>query len=129
MSQSFPAELRQFIKGSLDSLEELEILLLLYKNSARQFSPEAVNQEIRSSLTSIQQRLDSLLRKNLVTMDESASSYRFRNGDQALTDIVSSLEKAYRERRLHVIELLYDPKMDTIKSFAEAFRIKGRKDG
>jgi hypothetical protein len=113
------AELQQFIAQHVHSLEQLEILCLLSDYPQESFKPEAVFRSIQSSEKSIADRLTIFANGGVLNV--SPDGYRLASRYQGL---VTGLAKAYRERRVSVIEIIYRPPTTPIHDFAEAFRLK-----
>ena len=112
---------RQFIARHIVSIEQLEILLLLREQRARAWSPAEVNDRIQSSLPSVSDRLEDLVRRGLLRRDDD----RFRYDAPADQDaIIAELAAEYRDRRYTVIDLIFSKGSDKLKVFADAFRVK-----
>jgi len=122
-----PEGVQRLIAEHIDSVEQLEILLLLHKDAARAWSAEAVARELRVSHISAGDRLKELMRAGILVRVEGAGSgpeYRYAPESPKLEESVSGLEKAYSERRVTVINLIFSKPVDKIRTFADAFRLR-----
>lgn len=119
-SENIPQKVVQFILESIDSVEQLEILLLLRRHPNEPWTAQAISQELRSSPTSINLRLSHLVRGRIVEQCEMNFSY---NPDSQFEQkIAKDLAEAYRVRRVKVLELIFSP-MKKARPFADAFRV------
>lgn len=121
-----PPELRQFIAEHIHSIEQLEVLILLSGNASKSWSVAEVFRQIQSSEKSILECLENFRTAGLATVT-SEGLYSFSPREVVLCKIVSALAHAYRERRVSVIECIYEKTQDPIQNFAEAFRLRKEK--
>ncbi len=120
---------RRFIVDHVDSVEQLEILLLLHQHPGRTWDAEAVARELRISALSAGDRLEDQARAGLLARVEgSPGRFRYAPGTPALDEAVSGLATAYAERRVTVINLIFSKPVDKIRTFADAFRLRKGED-
>jgi predicted ArsR family transcriptional regulator len=125
-----PAEVERFIASHIKSIEQLEVLLLLSSAPEKNWSVASVYQVIRSSESSVRERLDELVAQGLVqTSAASATVYKFSPKDKAASDLVAELASAYKERRVKVVQTIYSPPAipTAAEEFANAFKIRKEK--
>lgn len=115
----------RFIGDNIESVEQLEVLLLLRREAARSFSPGAVGRELRIAEGSAAGRLVDLHARGLLQR-EAAEEYRYRPESAALDDAVARLSAAYAERRVSIINLIFSKPTEKIRSFADAFTVVRR---
>lgn len=124
-TDDIPRDVKRFIADHIDSVEALEVLLLLRNDPAREWSAEEVSRELYTQTDSAAKRLTELQSINLlVVTDEPNLLYRYSPGTGELDHTVSELAKAYKERRVTVIGLIFSSPSDKIRTFADAFKIK-----
>jgi hypothetical protein len=124
-----PEGVRQLIADSIDSVEQLEILLLLQQHPARTWTAESVARELRVSPLSAGDRLEDLTRDALlVRVKGNEEEYRYAPGSAALDEAARGLATAYTERRVTVINLIFSKPVDKIRTFADAFRLRKKED-
>lgn len=115
---------KRFIAAYIDSVELLEVLLLL-RSHANEWSAESVSQEIRSSPTSVTKRLTDLCDRGLLSMKDSRPPlYFYKTRTDELDGAVRELAEAYRERPTRVIELIFSKQTDTLRDFSDAFKFR-----
>lgn len=120
-----PEEVRRFIAHHIDSVEKLEILLLLHHQPGRAWSPEAVARELRIARQSAAERLEYMARDGLlIRQGEGTREYRYGPETMKLDNAVRSLATEYVKRRVTVINLIYSKPIDRIRTFADAFRLR-----
>ena len=119
-----PGSTARFIRDHIDSLGQLEILLLLHGQPDSQCTAAQINDILRSNLDSVERRVLSLLKHGLIQRDESIPPrYRYAASTEELNAAVDVLAKSYRDFRSHIIDLIYAPR-DRMQSFSDAFRLK-----
>ncbi len=126
-----PEAVLRFIVDRVDSVEQLEILLLLHRHPERAWNAESLARELRISAFSGGERLEDLMRAGLLArVDGSAHDFRYAPETPALDESVSGLATAYAKRRVTVINLIFSKPIDKIRTFADAFRLwKGDDNG
>jgi hypothetical protein len=124
-SNDLPEDVRQFIADHIESVEQLEILLLLHQHGGRVWTAESVARELRIAPLSAGERLDELARASILSrIQGSATEYRYAPGSASLQAAVSGLATAYSERRVTVINFIFSKPVDKIRTFADAFRLR-----
>jgi hypothetical protein len=119
---------RRLIADSIDSVEQLEILLLLLQRPERTWSAESVARELRVSSLSAGDRLEDLSRDALLARVKGSDEYRYAPASAELNEAVKGLATAYTERRVTVINLIFSKPVDKIRTFADAFRLRKKED-
>ncbi|MDX1952516.1 MAG: hypothetical protein SFY81_10040 [Verrucomicrobiota bacterium] len=134
MSDSgFSEELEKFIQSQFETLEQLEVLLLLARVPEKIWEARAVYEVIKSSLPSVEQRLKELVSQGyLVEVQGNALAYQYAPTSEEASRLVTELVRAYKERPVKVVQAIYSrpPKakeMDPLEEFAKAFRFRKEK--
>ena len=125
MASQLPNEIQEFIIQHIDSLEQIEILLLLSGAPGRTWTPNEVIMQLRSSTESVQKRLETLVAHGLVVeVDPQTHAHQYHPATPDLARAVDQLATNYRERRLKVIECIFSKPISSLRIFADAFRIR-----
>ncbi len=125
MESQIPESVARFIAQNIGSLEQLEILLLLASVPEQEWSIEAVYNIVRSSPSSVAERLEELRQRGLLFASETKpTTYRFAPKPMEAAQIVEALAHEYKERRVKVVELVYAPRAEPLKTFADAFKFR-----
>jgi hypothetical protein len=117
-------EVRQFIGRYIGSLDQLEVLLLVSALPDREWSVDAVYQIVKSNPAIVTQRLEQFVAAGLLTASGTPPLYRYGPRTEDLSRQISSLGAIYKMSRHKIIDVIYSPKNDALKGFADAFRWK-----
>lgn len=122
---ALPEDVRQLLTERLDSIAQLEVLLLLHRSAPREWDREQLSGELRIEPGWAAEQLERLHREGfLVASEGRAGRYRFQAANLDLAKTVESLAATYADRRVTVVALLYSKPVDRIRVFADAFRIR-----
>ena len=114
-----------FIRKHIDSVEQLEILLLLHAHPDRSWLPQEVSKELRSSCTSTAKRLQEFVHKNIIAGSENSEiRYIYDPKAEENQTAIAALAGAYHTKRLTVIEEIFSQPSDKIKVLADAFKLR-----
>jgi hypothetical protein len=120
-----PDDVKKFIADHINSVEQLEVLLLLHGQPQREWSAEAVSQELRIDPASAAERLVDLQARGLLAVSEASDPlYRYQPQNSNLEYTVNDLAKSYQEYRVTVISLIFSKPIDKIRTFADAFKFR-----
>lgn len=119
-------DIRRLIADHINSVEQLEVLLLLRGKANREWSAAEVAEEIRTSETSARSRLEDLAARGFLAQrrDGARDVYQYAPLSNTLRDQVDRLDHAYAERRFTVIDLIFSKPIDKLRLYADAFRFR-----
>lgn len=120
-------EVHRFLSLHIESVEELEVLLLVRRSLDRGWSAEDVARELYSHPTSIVRRFQRLLGSGLVR-ETSPGQVQYAPRSAELDQAVARVAEAYRERRVAVVSLIASKPIENVKAFSDAFRLRKRKE-
>ena len=123
------ADVRELIHEHIDSVEQLEVLLLLHRRRERDWSAIEVSEELRTNSQSTGLRLEDLVQRGLIKPGGRADAYEYGPRTAALDRAVEGVARDYEIRRVSVITLIFAKPLDRIRTFADAFRIRRESDG
>jgi hypothetical protein len=125
MSEEFPADLKQFITQHIESLAELEMLLLLRQDPQRWWEPAEVAKVLYTSEQVCASQLAALARRGFFEASPPPEArYRYRPASADIDRLLAALAATYQERRVAVITLIYSKPVDKVQTFADAFRLR-----
>jgi predicted transcriptional regulator len=124
-----PKDVREFLARFITSVEQLEVLLILFKEEAQYFDAEGLSRRLNSSAHSIAERLTQLAASGLIvnSSEPRGTVYRYAPVNPALNSVVLMLAKTYSERRISVIEQIFRQPSDRIRDLSDAFKFKKEK--
>lgn len=112
-----------FVRHSLRSAWALEMLLLLQRNPAKEWSANALVRELRGSANLVSDSLAMLSRAGLIAASES-SEYRYHPQSAELAELVTALVTLHAAKPIAVLKTIYTSPDDKIRSFSDAFLFK-----
>lgn len=125
-SDPLPAAVRSLISERIDSVGELEALLLLRAHPGRAWTAGATAAELRTGEAGARGHLLSLHQRGLLAREGEA--FRFTAGGEA-GDAVAALAVAYVSFPVAVVSLIYAKPNRAARSFADAFRLRRYEEG
>jgi hypothetical protein len=118
-------DLAQFAREHVRSVWGVELLLVLKRDPARRWPPEALVAELRASTSLVVDALMRFERSGLAMRDEG-DGWRYAPANPILAELADRLQAAYRERPVSVINLIAAPP-DPVQGLADAFKFRGDK--
>ena len=122
--QGIPEDVYRFLVAHIDSVEQLEVLLLLRATEETEWVADSLARMLYSHSSSIARRLDTLHSQGLVT--RTGEGYGYGPKTETLRKTISHLAEVYRERRVAVITAIASKPMDNVRAFSDAFRLRKR---
>jgi predicted transcriptional regulator len=128
MSKNIVSEkIKQFIFEHIDSVELLEVLLLIRAHKNSKWNADQIAQELRSSSKSVSTRLNSLVGIGLLeALPESKGLYQYKSASSEFETILDELNETYKIRRQAIFELIFSP-LKKGRHFANAFLVNPSK--
>lgn len=124
-----PSHVRQLLADSIQSVSQLEVLLLLLRESGTVFTPERIASELYIQVQPAAEHLSKLEASGLVTRTTTEPvGYRYGTRSNDLDRAVRDLAGLYSVMRLRIITEIMSNPHDSIQSFADAFKFRKDKD-
>jgi hypothetical protein len=111
---------RAFLLAKVDSVEMLEVLLMLAAHPNLSFTAQRAASQLRTAPHSVKSGLRRLNERHLVERLDDGS-FRFRGGPE-LDGVLAEVAHAYLEWRAAVVQLIHSRPSDLVRLFADAFR-------
>ncbi|MGH6968882.1 MAG: hypothetical protein ACREEL_01370 [Stellaceae bacterium] len=122
-------QLERFLRNSIRSVWDLELLLLLRKEPSRTWSTTELVRQLRASGLVVSDALLALQRDDLV-VPEPAEHFRYRPATAELAKVVDELAEAYASQPASIMNVIWSTPRSNIEIFADAFRLrKDKNDG
>jgi hypothetical protein len=117
-----------FLKQSVPTVNAAELLLLLLQNAG----PGLRAAELAARIEPLASLTESEVAKHLELFEQCGlvarlddGSVRYQPGSPGLEEHVRTLARLYNERPVTLIRVIYALRDQKIKTFADAFRIRG----
>ena len=122
-----PEDVHLFLHQHIDSVEQLEVLLLLWRTPERGWTSDEVATAVYSHPSSVVRRLAMMLGQGLLR-EREPGCYQYAPRTAELHTTVTRLDHMYRERRVAVITLIASKPIENVRAFSDAFRIRRKKE-
>lgn len=123
----FPEKVKKFIFEFVDSVELLDVLLLMSSDPSKSWNANKLSRELRTNVNSIESRLSFLKKIALIDASDSANDeFQFKPKDQALEQTVAELAAVYAAKKHRVLQLIFSP-MKQARDIADGFRVSTKK--
>lgn len=121
-----PANVERFIRAEVESVEQLEVLLLLRGAADKRWTPDEVARALVSRTESAATWLEGMEQSGLLrTID---GSYQYAPPTPEVERTIDALAESFAKYRVSVISLIFSKPSERVKIFSDAFRIKRGKD-
>jgi hypothetical protein len=120
--EEVPNAVRELIATRIDSIPELEAILLLRDNASRSWTADEAGQRLYVSTPVAAHVLAQLHRRGLVAKD--GETYRYEPQSEALSAAVAQLAVAYSQHLIEVTNIVHSKPSQSVRDFANAFRLR-----
>lgn len=116
---------RTLIADQIESVVQLEILLLLRESPERQFAAREVADALRIGPSWAEPHLMGLCTRGmLVCTSEPEKRYGYHPNSPELAAAIDELAECYAERRVSVTALIFSRPPNPLRDFSDAFRLR-----
>jgi hypothetical protein len=119
----WPANVDRFLRGSVRSVWELELLLLFHRQRTRSWTADELVRELRASILIVGAALDALQKAGLVSKNGD-EAYQFWPVSPELDQLVNDVAAAYANSPVAVTKAILSAPSSSVRTFADAFKIK-----
>ena len=117
-----PDDVRALILERIDSVPELEAILLFRDDPRREWTPEAAGRRLYVSTTVAGHVLGVLCDRGFFA--RTGDGYRYDPESQRLGEIVDQLAIAYSRHLVAVTDLIHSKPSQNLRDFVGAFRLR-----
>jgi AraC-like DNA-binding protein len=114
---------RAFIAETFDSVESIEIVLLLRRSPNTYWTAKAISDVLGMREELVARRLSALEAARLLRHGQSSGAFRYDPADSGLTERMDGLAEAYAGRRADVMNVIYSANLERLRAFSDAFRL------
>ncbi|HKU16106.1 MAG TPA: hypothetical protein VJQ52_17050 [Steroidobacteraceae bacterium] len=124
-SPDIPARVLQFLAERIDTVPQLEALLLLWENPQRSWSDEHVAARIYVSRAVAAQILQALQRQQLVVTEPAqGAQYRYNPQWDPSGEVMPEVASAYSRHLVQLATFIHSRASTAVREFARAFDLK-----
>lgn len=124
MSDGLTPALRDLIARHFDSVESVEMVLLLRRSPQTFWASTAVAEQLGIREDVARRKLDALSRNGILTVGAETGAFRYAPNDDTVKSGVDDLAAAYADQRVNVINTIYSANLERLRAFSNAFRVK-----
>jgi DNA-binding MarR family transcriptional regulator len=125
-SPEIPARVLQFLAERIDTVPQLEALLLLWENPQRLWSEEELAARIYVARPVAATILQALQRQQLVSIEPGSTPQRYRYNPQwePSGEVMPEVAAAYRRHLVQLATFIHSRASTAVREFARAFDFK-----
>ncbi|MEO2090791.1 MAG: hypothetical protein ABGY75_15000 [Gemmataceae bacterium] len=124
--EPIPEDVRQFLDRSIESIDQLEVLRVLGDDREAEWTAGQLGEVVQADPAAVSGHVAALHARGLLAAEKKGTDWVCRYGPRAdLEPQVVRLLQCYRERPVSMIKLVYARANDPLRSFADAFRLRG----
>ncbi|HEX7114626.1 MAG TPA: hypothetical protein VF193_05805 [Steroidobacter sp.] len=124
-SPDVPEAVWQFIAEKIDTVPQLEALLLLWENPNRAWTAGEMAQRIYVKPEAAAQILEALQRRQLASAEgEEEVRYRYNPGWDTKGTLMAEVVRAYRRHLVPIATFIHSGASSSVREFARAFNLK-----
>jgi hypothetical protein len=118
-------EVREFVVRNIDSVPQLEALLLLRSTMGQPWQPSSVAERLYIQPRTAADLLRGLHERELIMLtDAAAPAYKYGPATGELVRLVEELAIAYGRQLVAVTQLIHSKSSSAVQGFADAFRLR-----
>lgn len=124
-----PDEVKQFIVEQIDSVAELEGLLLISRHPEIEWSSENLAQRLYTTQQQTAEVLEHLFSLGFLANKEGKQSvYHYQPRIPALAELVESVAEVHSKYLIPVTNLIHSKPQTKVQQFADAFKFRKKED-
>jgi hypothetical protein len=125
MSPDFiPSDVAQFIIDRIDSVAEMEALLLLRSNTEEEWSVDALAKRLYISVQQTAYVLDRLSSGGFLSVRGAPPVFRYQPGSPELQSLVDRACTVYSKHLVPITNLIHSKPKSRVQEFADAFKLR-----
>jgi hypothetical protein len=128
MPEEIDLGVRNFIAENIQSVAQLELLLLLHDTPQQGWSATDAARSFGLSPEMTLGLLRGLCQQGFAAASGEMELFRYAPRSQEFERLIGQLSTLYQQRRVSLIQLIYARPVDKLQSFADAFRFRKGKE-
>lgn len=114
----------QFIAEQIDTVPQLECLLLLYQHRNHVWIADEIAARIYISPQVAREVLETLQRRELIASEGDPPRYRFNPGGTASDELIGEVASEYQRHLVRLTTFIHSKAPASVREFARAFELK-----
>jgi len=124
-----PKNVREFITANIDSIAELEALMLLFREPAADWTAASLAERLYSGPEQAEEAIAKLCSIGVAHAKAGDPvTYHFHPSTPELEQMVSDLAETYSKYLVPVTNLIHSKPQSRVQQFADAFKLKKGRD-
>jgi hypothetical protein len=119
-----PDRVLRFLAERIDTVPQLEALLLLWQDPERPWSEEEIAARVYVSRAAAAATLQALHRQQLVTIDGNPPRYSYNASWDTTADLMAEVAHQYRRHLVRIATFIHSGASISVREFARAFDLK-----
>lgn len=120
---SIPQHLKEFLIECIESVSQLELLLIIFKTQNKKWNAAAMAREMRTHPSTALKQMNILSDKGILRK-ESEDTFIYTPENSELHKKLVDLSELYNERPVAIVTFIYKSPTEKLKGFADAFKFK-----
>lgn len=129
MATPISPEVRRFVIEHIDSVAQLELLLMLHRDPRVAWTPEQAGREMRCPAPWAATQLERFRVSGWVSVSHGADQHFCYRARGRIGRLIDELAAIYARRKTSVTGLIYTRGSSDLSTFSDAFRIRDHDDG
>jgi hypothetical protein len=119
---------KEFVRKHIDSVHQLELLLLLKRYEERGWQCSELARELYTNAHACEDNLERFVNDGLIRRFEDGGKtyFQYKAGDSDAQ--VIELIEAYKHYRVRIIDTIFSKSSNSLKNFSDAFRFSKDKE-
>lgn len=130
MDDKLPRDVTELLSKHIHGLSQLELLLFIHADSAREVSASMAARELRMPEAQIADLLDELAQRGFLKVSERQGDkrYSFHPTSTRFARQVDALADTWPRYRHSIIRYMFSRPPESVTNFSEAFRLRKDED-
>lgn len=117
----------RFILDQIESVPQLEALLLLRNTRPRKWSVDELSKRLYTGKDVVRLLLEDLARKRLVLLESAESTYYYAAPEEQ-DRLIGLVDETYRRQIVRISQLIHSKPSAAVRDFARAFRFTKKEE-
>jgi DNA-binding MarR family transcriptional regulator len=127
MTGAIEPEVERFLLDSIDTVPQLEALLLIFQSPATVWTIAELAARIYVNERQATGILEDLTRRSLIVrVEPSPAKYQYVAPAEAQTRLLEKVARSYRTQLVQVTRFIHSNASASVRDFARAFRLKDK---